>query len=154
MRRKQRSGGRTDANRLASIAARAIVVVAFVGAVAVPAAAQMRGGWVPSAGHLARTGAHAIGILGGLVIVYYVDDIRRKTAGSTVGAAALLTEVGTLLFVLVFVDMEVSHVFGAGLWSGSASMDVTRLWWMGGLAAMVALYTLSYRTLVRDVGGG
>lgn len=154
MRRRQRTDGRPNPNRFASIAARAIVVGAFVFAITVPAAAQMRGGWVPNAGHFARTGAHAIGIVGGLAIVYYVDDIRRKTAGSTVGAAALLTEVGTLLFVFVFVDMEVGHVFAVGLWSGGASMDVTRLWWMGGLAAMVALYTLAYRTLVTDVGGG
>lgn len=154
MGRRQRTDGRSDPNRFASIAARTVVVGAFVVAITVPAAAQMRGGWVPSAGHLARTGTHAIGIVGGLAIVYYADDIRRRTAGSTVGAVALLTEVGTLLFVLVFVDMEVGHVFGVGLWSGGASMDVTRLWWMGGLAAMVALYTLAYRTLVTDVGGG
>jgi len=142
-------------NRLASAALRAVVAVAFLGVIALPASAHgLRGEWVLNAGHLARTAAHAVGIAGGLGIAYYVDVIRRRTAGSTVGAAALLTEVGTLLFVLVFVDMEVGHVFGVGLWSGVASTGVTRLWWMAGLAGMVTLYMLSYRTLVKDIGGG
>ena len=140
--------------RAAKTLARTLLVGCFLAAIAVPAAAQMRGGWEPTVGHLARTLAHGIGIVGGLAIVYFADDIRRKTAGSTVGACALLTEVGTALFVLVFLDMEVGHLLGAGLWTGSSSMGVTRLWWMAALAAMVALYTLSYRSLVRDVGGG
>lgn len=155
MRRRQRTDERSDTSRLGSIAVRAIVVTAFLGVVAVPAAAHgLRGGWVPNLGHLARTAAHAVGIGGGVVIAYYVDDIRRKTAGSTVGTAALLTEVGTLLFVLVFIDMEVGHLLGVGLWSGAVGAGVTRLWWMAGLAMMVTLYMLSYRSLVKDVGGG
>lgn len=154
MRRRHRAAGRSGTNRLASTVVRTTVVAAALAAIAIPAAAQMRGEWVPDAGHLARTAAHAVGIVGGTVIVYYADDIRRRTAGSTVGAAALLTELGTLLFVLVFADMEVGHVFGGGLWSGAMSTGVTRLWWMAGLAAMVTLYMLSYRTLVKDIGGG
>lgn len=144
-----------NTKRLASAVIGGAVAVGVLTAIATPAAAQgMRGGWEPTVGHLTRTLAHVIGVVGGLAMVYFADDIRRKTAGSTVGACALLTEVGTALFVLVFLDMEVGHLLGTGLWSGSRSVGVTRLWWMTALAAMVALYTLSYRTLVRDVGGG
>ena len=143
-----------EAKRLGRTALWGALLVGFLAAIAAPAAAQMRGGWEPTMGHLARTLAHGIGIVGGLAIVYLADDIRRKTSGSTVGACALLTEVGTALFVLVFLDMEVGHLLGSGLWTGSSSMGVTRLWWMAALAAMVALYTLSYRSLVKDVGGG
>lgn len=155
MNRTRRMNRTSNARRVASTVAGTLVAVAFLAAIAAPAAAQgMRGGWEPTAGHLARTLAHGIGVVGGVAIVYFADDIRKKTAGSTVGACALLTEVGTALFVLVFLDMEVGHLLGAGLWTGGSSVGVTRLWWMAALAAMVALYTLSYRTLVRDVGGG
>lgn len=131
------------------------LLVGLLAVIATPAAAQgMRGGWEPTVGHLARSLAHLIGIVGGLAIVYLADDIRRKTKGSTVGNSSLLVEAGTVLFVLVFLDMEVGHLFGVGLWTGSSSMGVTRLWWMAALAAMVGLYTLSYRTIVTDFGGG
>lgn len=143
-----------ETKRMAGTALRGALLAGLLVAIAAPAAAQMRGGWEPTTGHLARTLAHGIGIVGGLVIVYFADDVRRKTAGSTVGACALLTEVGTALFVLVFLDMEVGHLLGSGLWTGAGSMGVTRLWWMTALAAMVTLYTLSYRRLVNDVGGG
>lgn len=140
--------------RIAKTLAQTLLVAGLLAAIAVPAAAQMRGGWEPSVGHLARSGAHLIGIVGGLVIVYLADDVRRKTEGSTVGSASLLVEAGTVLFVLVFLDMEAGHLLGTGLWTGTNSMGVTRLWWMAALAAMIGLYTLSYRTLVTDVGGG
>lgn len=140
--------------RFASAVVVGALAVGFLAAIAVPAAAQgMRGGWEPTAGHLARTLAHGVGIVGGLVIVYLADDVRRKTRGSTLGRASLLVEVGTALFVLVFLDMEVGHLVGAGLWTGTSSMGVTRLWWMAALAAMIGLYTLSYRTLVTEIGG-
>lgn len=139
--------------RITRTLVQAILVVGLLAAIAVPAAAQMRGGWEPSVGHLARSGAHLIGIVGGLVIAYLADDVRRKTSGSTLGRASLLVEAGTVLFVLVFLDMEVGHLLGAGLWTGASSMGVTRLWWMAALAAMIGLYTLSYRTLVTEIGG-
>ena len=132
-----------------------ILVAALLAAIATPVAAQgMRGGWEPSVGHFARSIAHWIGIVGGLAIVYLADDVRRKTKGSTVASSSLLVEAGTAVFVLVFLDMEVGHLLGTGLWTGTSSMGITRLWWMAALAAMIALYTLSYRTLVTQVGGG
>lgn len=140
--------------RITTALVRTLLVAGLLTTIAVPAAAQMRGGWEPNAGHLARTAAHGIGILGGLAIAYYADDVRRKTAGSTLGQVSLLVEVGTALFVLVFLDMEVGHLLGTGLWTGANSMGVTRLWWMAALAAMIGLYALSYRSLVTDVGGG
>lgn len=142
-------------NRWASRIVWGGLIAGLLVAIATPAAAQgMRGGWEPTAGHLARSIAHAIGIGGGMAIIYYADVVRRKTAGSTVGHSSLLVEAGTILFVLVFIDMEVGHLFGIGLWSTTASMGVTRLWWMAALAGMIALYTLSYRTLVTEIGGG
>lgn len=155
MRSTRQTDKQNDTNRIATTAVRVGLAVGFLAAIATPAAAQMmRGGWEPSLGHLARSAAHLIGIVGGLVIVYYADVVRRRTRGSTVARSSLLVEVGTALFVLVFLDMEVGHVAGVGLWSASASTGVTRLWWMAGLAATIALYTLSYRSLVTDVGGG
>ena len=139
--------------RSATTLARTLLVAGLLAAIAAPAAAQMRGGWEPSLGHLARSGAHLVGIVGGVLIVYLADDVRRKTGESTVGRASLLVEAGTVLFVLVFLDMEVGHLLGSGLWTGASSMGVTRLWWMAALAAMIGLYTLSYRSLVTDVGG-
>lgn len=131
-----------------------VILVGFLTVIAAPAAAQMRGGWEPTLGHLARSFAHLIGVVGGLAIVYFADNVRRKTAGSTLGHVSLLVEAGTALFVLVFLDMEIGHALGVGLWTASSSMGVTRLWWMAALAAMIGLYTLSYRTLVTEVGGG
>ena len=155
MRWTHRIAKRYDRIRIGASLVRVGLAVAFLAAIATPAAAQMmRGGWEPSFGHLARSAAHWIGILGGLAIVYFADDVRRKTKGSTVASSSLLVEVGTAMFVLVFLDMEVGHLVGAGLWTGSSSMGVTRLWWMAALAAMIALYTLSYRTLVTEIGGG
>lgn len=155
MRRPDRTADGTPPWRLPRLAVHGIVAVGLLCAITGPAAAAgMRAGWTPTVGNVARSIAHLVGIAGGVVIAYYADVIRRKTAGSTVGVAALLTEVGTLLFVLVFTDMEVGHVLGTGLWSGVAPSGVTRLWWMAGLAAMVSLYTLAYRSLLRDIGGG
>lgn len=116
-----------------------------------PAAAQGMGGWEATPGHLARTLAHLIGIAGGVAILYYVERIRRETRGSTLATSSKYVLVGTALFILVFVGMEANHLLGIDLWYFARGMDLTQTWWMITLAAMMLLYTLGFRTLVKEV---
>lgn len=132
-----------------------IVVGGVATVLATPAAAQGMGGggWEPTLGHVLRTLAHLVGILGGLTLVYFVDQIRRETRGSTVATSTKYVLVGTVLFVLVFVGMEAQHLLGVDLWYFARGQDLTQTWWMIALAAMMLLYTLGFRTLVKEVGG-
>lgn len=118
---------------------------------ATPVAAQGMGGWEATPGHLARTLAHLIGIGGGVAILYYVEQIRRETRGSTLATSSKYVLVGTALFILVFVGMEANHLLGIDLWYFARGMDLTQTWWMITLAAMMLLYTLGFRTLVNEV---
>lgn len=120
-----------------------------------PVAAQsgMNAPWEATPGHIARTAAHLVGILGGLGIIYYADSVRRRTRGSTLGRSMLKVEVGTVLFVTVFLGMESAHLLGVKLWYFADTMAVTQLWYMITLAVVMLLYTLSYRTIVREMGG-
>lgn len=133
---------------------RTVTVVAGVLATVVsPVAAQgMGGGWEPSLGHLARTGTHLLGIVGGLVIVYLANRIRSETSGSVVATTSTYVIVGTVLFVLVFVGMEANHVLGVDVWYFADGMDLTRTWYMIALAGMMLSYTLGFRALVKEVG--
>lgn len=132
-----------------------IALVAALVLVAESAAGQgMRGAWAPDIGHMSRSVAHWIGILGGLAIIYFSLSVRRNMGGSPVANCGLLVGVGTALFVLVFLDMEAGHLLGRGLWSATVSNEIAQLWWMTALAAMITLYTVSYRELVVGVGSG
>lgn len=121
---------------------------------ATPAAAQGMGGmgWEPTAGHIARTLAHFIGIVGGLVIFYLAADLRRQTKGSTVGQSSLIVAVGTLMFVLVFLSMEFIHAFGRNFWYFADTAMIRKTWWMIGLTLVIGSYSMSYRYLVEKVG--
>lgn len=140
-------------NRSVRTVIRSVAVVALVSLFAMPAAAAgMSGGWKPTAGHIARTTAHVVGILGGLVIMYYTNEIRRKTQGSTMARSSLLVLAGTGLFVLVFLGMESGHLLGIDLWYFTSTKAVTKFWWMTVLAVVLVLYTLSYRNIVKEMG--
>lgn len=129
-----------------------VLVACGLALVSVPALGPSLSGWQPTVGHLARTIAHFIGITGGLMIIYYTDAIRQRTAGSTLERTSTLIEVGTAFFVLVFVGMEAQHSFGVQLWYFADSMYVTQTWWMITLTLVMVLYTLSYRKLVNEIG--
>lgn len=118
-----------------------------------PVAAQgMGGGWEPTAGHLARTVTHLLGIVGGMTIIYFTDRIRRQTRGSALETTSRYVIVGTALFVLVFLGMEANHLLGIDLWYFAEGMALTRTWFMIVLATMILLYTLAFRTLIKEVG--
>lgn len=144
-----------DGNRLGRWTGTLVTTAALLVMAVEPVSAQtgMNAPWEPTPGHLARTGAHLVGILGGLAIIYYADRVRRRTRGSTLGRSMLMVEVATVLFVTVFLGMEGAHFFGVQLWYFADTMAVTQLWYMLTLAVVMLLYTLSYRTLVVEMGG-
>lgn len=151
-----------DRHRAAVFGFGLLMVVGMMMLAARPAAAQgmsmgmdmaMRGEWAPVVGHLSRSLAHGIGIFGGVAIIAFSFAVRYGMRGSPLATCSLLVGVGTALFVLVFLDMEVGHISGSGLWSLNIPIAIAQLWWMSALAAMIALYALSYRELVTTIGG-
>lgn len=124
-----------------------VSVVAMLGAVV-----GVIGRWEPTVGHVTRTTAHLVGILGGVAIVYLTDDVRRKTRGSAMGTSSLLVELGTVLFVAVFVGMEAQHSLGVDVWYFAGTQAVTQAWWMISLAVVMLCYAVAYWYLVREVG--
>lgn len=133
-----------------------VIVAALLSIAVIPIAAQswITSSWELTPGHVARTAAHLVGIAGGLGIVYYAETVRRRTEGSTLGRSMLLFEVGTALFVLVFLGMETEHLFGVRLWYFADTMAITQLWYMIALASVMLLYTAAYRNIVVEIGGG
>lgn len=103
-------------------------------------------------GHVLRTLVHLIGIVGGLAIIYFANQIRRETSGSEMATISKYVIVGTVLFVLVFMGMEATHLFGVDLWYFADGADLTRTWYMISLAVMIFMYTLGFRKLVKAVG--
>ncbi len=112
----------------------------------------MSAGWEPTVGHVARTVAHLIGIVGGLVILSLAEIIRRRTKGSAMSSSMLMVEIGTLLFVLVFLDMEANHFLDVQLWYFADSMLIRQTWWMVALAFVMGSFALAYRRILRKVG--
>ena len=131
---------------------RGLLLTGFVSLFATPAAAQGMGGWEPTAGHIVRTVAHLIGIVGGLVIVYFAYDLWKQTKGSTVGKSSFIVAVSTLLFVLVFTSMEAMHALGRNFWYFADTDLIRKTWWMIALTIVITAYTVSYRYLVQKVG--
>jgi hypothetical protein len=109
--------------------------------------------WEFTVGHVARTVAHLIGIGGGLVIVYYADEVRWRTSGSALARSMGFVEAGTALFVLVFLGMEADHLFGVRVWYFADTMALAQLWYMIALTVVMLCYTAAYRTLVVEMGG-
>ena len=138
--------------RLRGAIGRGLFLTGFVSLLATPAAAQGMGGWEPTVGHIARSLAHLIGIVGGLVIFYLAADLRRQTKGSTVGTSSLIVAIGTLMFVLVFLSMEAMHAFGRNFWYFADTDMIRKTWWMIGLTLVIGSYSMSYRYLVEKVG--
>lgn len=129
------------------------VVLATVVVAPIATRGTVNSGWELTPGHVARTLAHLVGIVGGLGIVYYAETVRGRTKGSTLGTSMLYVEVGTALFVAVFLGMEAQHLLGVGLWYFADTMAVTQLWYMVALTVVMLLYTAAYRALVVEMGG-
>lgn len=129
-----------------------MIVVAILALAMLAAVAGFVGRWEATPGHVLRTLAHMVGIFGGVAIVYFTDDIRRKTRGSAMETSSFIVEIGTILFVAVFVGMEAQHSLGIDLWYFASTMRLTQTWWMISLSLVMASYAVAYRYLVEEVG--
>lgn len=130
-----------------------VVGISVLTVMTAPAAAQgMGGGWEPTLGHLVRTLVHLIGIVGGFVIIYFANQVRQETSGSTMATISNYVIVGTALFILVFLGMEANHLLGVDLWYFAEGLALTQTWYMIALAGMMLLYMLGFKQLVESVG--
>ena len=128
------------------------VVVGALALATLAAVAGFVGQWKPTPGHVLRTLAHMVGIFGGVAIIYFTDDIRRKTRGSAMETSSFVVEMGTVLFVAVFVGMEARHSLGVDIWYFASTPATTQTWWMIALAGVMLSYAVAYRYLVAEVG--
>lgn len=129
------------------------VVLATVVVAPIATRGMVNSSWELTPGHVTRTLAHLVGIMGGLGIVYYAASVRERTKGSTLGTSMLYVEAGTVLFVAVFLGMEAQHLLGVQLWYFADTMAITQLWYMIALTVVMLLYTAAYRNLVVEMGG-
>lgn len=144
---------RQNERDLVSVGVNALmIVVGVIALVMLASIAGFLGSWEATPGHVLRSLAHMVGIVGGVAIVYFTEEIRCQTRGAAMETSSFIVEMATILFVAVFVGMEAQHSLGVDLWYFAPAGTITQTWWMISLALVMASYAVAYRYLLEEVG--